>query len=116
VGRHPPPPRGAMSVIWGGARVVGMRDIFTLNEIWTQDKIYILVGILLGLNLHQSAWDLLILHSDRSLNSEHFQRDRYCEKKRSENVGGALKLKLIFCITDTTHEPVHSTNEIRYST
>jgi hypothetical protein len=25
-----------------------MRDIFILNEIWEQDKLYILVGILLG--------------------------------------------------------------------
>jgi hypothetical protein len=28
-----------------------MRDIFILNEIWGQDKIYILVGTLLGLNM-----------------------------------------------------------------
>jgi hypothetical protein len=35
-------PRGAR------ARVVCMRDIPSLNEIWTQDKIYILVGTLLG--------------------------------------------------------------------
>jgi hypothetical protein len=48
VGRHPPRGGGDVGHLGGGARVVGMRDIFTLNEIWTQDKIYILVGILLG--------------------------------------------------------------------
>jgi hypothetical protein len=40
-------PRGALLVLWE-ARVVCMRYIFILNEIWTQDKIYILVGTLLG--------------------------------------------------------------------
>jgi hypothetical protein len=35
----------------GGARVFCMRDIFILDEIWTQDKIYILAGTLLGLNI-----------------------------------------------------------------
>jgi hypothetical protein len=35
----------------GGAQVVCMRAIFILNEIWTQDKIYILVGTLLGCNI-----------------------------------------------------------------
>jgi hypothetical protein len=28
-----------------------MRDILVLNEIWAQDKMYILVGTLLGLNI-----------------------------------------------------------------
>jgi hypothetical protein len=28
----------------GGARVVCMRDMFILNEIWGQDEMYILVG------------------------------------------------------------------------
>jgi hypothetical protein len=28
-----------------------MRDIFILNEIWVQGKIYILIGTLLGLNI-----------------------------------------------------------------
>jgi hypothetical protein len=32
----------------GGGRVVCMRDIFTLNEIWAQGKIYILIGTWLG--------------------------------------------------------------------
>jgi hypothetical protein len=32
----------------GGEQVVYMMDIFILNEIWVQDKIYILVGSLLG--------------------------------------------------------------------
>jgi hypothetical protein len=30
-----------------GARVVSMRNIFILNEIWVQDKIYILVALCL---------------------------------------------------------------------
>jgi hypothetical protein len=29
-----------------------MRDMFILNEIWAQDKIYILVGTLIGLNMN----------------------------------------------------------------
>jgi hypothetical protein len=35
----------------GGARVVCMRDIFVLNEMWVQDKTYILGGFLLGSNV-----------------------------------------------------------------
>jgi hypothetical protein len=31
-----------------GARVTFMRDIFILKEIWTEDKIYFLIGTLLG--------------------------------------------------------------------
>jgi hypothetical protein len=38
-------PRGALLVLWGGA--VCMRNIFILNEIWSSDKIYILVRTLL---------------------------------------------------------------------
>jgi hypothetical protein len=40
--------------LWGaigplvGTRVVCMRDIFILNEIWVQGKICILIGTLLG--------------------------------------------------------------------
>jgi hypothetical protein len=34
-----------------GAPVVFVRDIFILDEIWTQDKIHILVGTFLGLNI-----------------------------------------------------------------
>jgi hypothetical protein len=34
-----------------GARFVCMGDIFILNEIWAQDKIYILIGTLLGLTI-----------------------------------------------------------------
>jgi hypothetical protein len=40
--------------LWGalpvGGRVVCIRDIFILNKIWAEDKIYILVGTLLGWN------------------------------------------------------------------
>jgi hypothetical protein len=31
----------------GGGRIECMRDIFILNEIWVQGKIYILIGTLL---------------------------------------------------------------------
>jgi hypothetical protein len=41
------PPRGALLVLLG-ARVYCMSDIFILNEIWAQDKLYILMDILLG--------------------------------------------------------------------
>jgi hypothetical protein len=44
-------PRGALLVLLG-RRVVCMRDIFILNEIWVQDKIYILVGTLLSWNMN----------------------------------------------------------------
>jgi hypothetical protein len=37
---------GAVSPL--GRKVVYMTDIFILNDIWAQDKIYILVGTLLG--------------------------------------------------------------------
>jgi hypothetical protein len=39
-----------------GARVVCMRDIFILEEIWVQGKIYILVGTLLGWNIKLSLF------------------------------------------------------------
>jgi hypothetical protein len=43
-----PPLPGAVGPLGGGGgRVVCMRDVFILNEIWTQDKIRILVGTLL---------------------------------------------------------------------
>jgi hypothetical protein len=45
-----PPPRGALLVLWG-ARVVCMRDILILNEIWSQYKTYIFVDSLLGTNI-----------------------------------------------------------------
>jgi hypothetical protein len=32
----------------GGGEFACMRDIFILNEVWVQDKIYILVGTFLG--------------------------------------------------------------------
>jgi hypothetical protein len=32
----------------GGSRVFCKKDIFILNDVWPQDKIYILVGTLLG--------------------------------------------------------------------
>jgi hypothetical protein len=35
------PSRGALLVFWRGGRVVCTRDMFILNEIWVQDKIYI---------------------------------------------------------------------------
>jgi hypothetical protein len=41
------PPGGAVGPL-GGKRVVGKRDIFILIEIWAQEKIYMLVGNLLG--------------------------------------------------------------------
>jgi hypothetical protein len=40
-------PQGALFALWR-ARVVCMRDIFILDEIWTQYKIYVLVGTLLA--------------------------------------------------------------------
>jgi hypothetical protein len=45
-GAHPPP--GGCTLSPGGVQEVYMRAIFILNEIWTKDKIYILVGTLLG--------------------------------------------------------------------
>jgi hypothetical protein len=39
------PPGGAVGPL-GGVDCMG--DIFILNEIWTQGKIYILIGTLLG--------------------------------------------------------------------
>jgi hypothetical protein len=45
----PPPLRRGVAVgLLGAVQVVRMRDIFILKEIWPQDKIYILVGTLLG--------------------------------------------------------------------
>jgi hypothetical protein len=43
VGRDP---WEALLVLWG-AQVLCMKDIFILNEIWAQDRIYMLVGTLL---------------------------------------------------------------------
>jgi hypothetical protein len=43
-----PPLGGGALLVFGGGRVVCMRDIFILNEIWTQEKVCILVGTLLG--------------------------------------------------------------------
>jgi hypothetical protein len=42
--RHP---AGGLSVLWWGASCLH-QDVLILNEIWGQDKIYILVGTLLG--------------------------------------------------------------------
>jgi hypothetical protein len=42
---------GAVGPLGVGARVLCMSDIFILNKIWAQDKIYILVGTLLGCNI-----------------------------------------------------------------
>jgi hypothetical protein len=46
------PPGGAVGLL-GGRGVVYMKDIFILNEIWAQDKIYsyMLVDTLLGWNM-----------------------------------------------------------------
>jgi hypothetical protein len=41
----PPPQAGAVGPL-GGMRVDCMRNIFILNEIWAQGKIYILIGTL----------------------------------------------------------------------
>jgi hypothetical protein len=45
-----PPPPGGGGRCWSseGAQIVCLRDIFILNEMWAKDKIYILVGTLLG--------------------------------------------------------------------
>jgi hypothetical protein len=37
--------------VGGGGRVVCMRGIFILNEIWDHDKVYILESALLDLNM-----------------------------------------------------------------
>jgi hypothetical protein len=42
---------GAVGPLGGKARVVCMRDIFILNKIWIQNKIYILVGTFLAWKL-----------------------------------------------------------------
>jgi hypothetical protein len=42
------PHGGAVGSLGGGAQGFCTRIIFILKEIWTQDKIYILVGTLLG--------------------------------------------------------------------
>jgi hypothetical protein len=44
-------PGDALRPLGGGGRVVCMRDILVLNEMWAQDEIYILVGTSLGLNV-----------------------------------------------------------------
>jgi hypothetical protein len=41
------PAWGAVGGLGGGGRVFCMKNIFILNKVWTQDKIYILVGTLL---------------------------------------------------------------------
>jgi hypothetical protein len=43
-----PPPPGRCFWSTGGGGFVCVRDIFILNEIWAQVKIFILVGTLLG--------------------------------------------------------------------
>jgi hypothetical protein len=45
------PPGGRSSTSGGEGASVCMRYIFILNEIWAQDKIYILVGTSQGLNM-----------------------------------------------------------------
>jgi hypothetical protein len=44
-----------------------MRDIFILDEIWTQDKIYILIGTLLG-------WNILRIAQYRTVSSTYCRR------------------------------------------
>jgi hypothetical protein len=44
----PRSPRGGVVGPLGGGRVVCMKDIFILDEIWAQHKTYIVVGTLLG--------------------------------------------------------------------
>jgi hypothetical protein len=44
-------PGGGAVTSGGRSASVYIRNTFTLNEIWAQDKIYILVGILLGTNM-----------------------------------------------------------------
>jgi hypothetical protein len=44
-----PSPTGAVDPL--SARVVCVRNIFVLIEMWEQDVIYILIGTLLGLNI-----------------------------------------------------------------
>jgi hypothetical protein len=55
-----------------GARVVCMRDIFILNEIWMQDKIwaYILIRTLLSLNILLNL--LLRTGKGSELHASHF--------------------------------------------
>jgi hypothetical protein len=48
VGRAPQAGGGAVGHV-GGTRVSCMTDMLMFNEIWTQDKIFIFVGTLLGL-------------------------------------------------------------------
>jgi hypothetical protein len=52
-----PPPRGRCWY-FGEARVVCVRDIFILNEIWAQGKIYISVGtfIIIGSTALRGPW------------------------------------------------------------
>jgi hypothetical protein len=42
------PPGSAAGPLGGGGRVVCMRGIFILNEIWVKNKICVLVGTVLG--------------------------------------------------------------------
>jgi hypothetical protein len=46
-----PPSLGEALIVLRGPRVVCMRNIFIFNEIWAKDKIYILLGTLLGSNI-----------------------------------------------------------------
>jgi hypothetical protein len=46
-----PPPRGGGALCHLEGRIVCMRDIFILYEIWAQDEVYILVWPLLGWNI-----------------------------------------------------------------
>jgi hypothetical protein len=42
-------PKCGVCPLWGAWALVGcMRHVFILNEIWAQDKIYILIATLLG--------------------------------------------------------------------
>jgi hypothetical protein len=47
-GAPPPPRETGDGPLGGGAQVVYVRDIFILNKICVQDKVYILIGNLLG--------------------------------------------------------------------
>jgi hypothetical protein len=44
-------PLGGLLDLCGGTRVVCVRDLFTLNEIWAEDEIYIFVGTLTGCDM-----------------------------------------------------------------
>jgi hypothetical protein len=46
---HAPSPRRALLVLWGASFLY--EGIFIFSEIWAQNKVYLLVGTLLGLNV-----------------------------------------------------------------